>query len=133
MIGLLAWVAAGPNKVADSFPTAVPRALRTAPAPAPADRNAAPRFDSEPRREPAVPADVIAPIATVTEPAALTIGAVPVMRDPDAPRPMIVPVAGVDRSAMRDTFNDGRGNRRHEASTSWRRAAQQSSPRTTGS
>jgi len=37
------------------------------------------------------------------------------MRDPGAPRPMIVPVAGVARSAMRDTFDEGRGTHRHEA------------------
>lgn len=36
-------------------------------------------------------------------------------RDSDAPRPMIIPVAGVERSAMRDMFNEVRGNRRHEA------------------
>ncbi len=33
----------------------------------------------------------------------------------DSPRPMIIPVAGVDRSAIHDMFNDVRGNRRHEA------------------
>jgi murein DD-endopeptidase MepM/ murein hydrolase activator NlpD len=36
-------------------------------------------------------------------------------RDSGAPRPMIIPVAGVERSAMRDMFNEVRGNRRHEA------------------
>lgn len=37
-------------------------------------------------------------------------------RLPDvSPRPMIIPVAGVDRSAIHDMFNDVRGNRRHEA------------------
>lgn len=35
--------------------------------------------------------------------------------EPGVPRPMIVPVAGVDRSAIHDMFNDVRGNRRHEA------------------
>ena len=43
------------------------------------------------------------PIATVT------------FQNPDAPRPMIIPVAGVDRSAIRDMFDEVRGNRRHEA------------------
>ncbi len=33
----------------------------------------------------------------------------------DSPRPMIIPVAGVERSAIHDMFNDVRGNRRHEA------------------
>jgi murein DD-endopeptidase MepM/ murein hydrolase activator NlpD len=40
---------------------------------------------------------------------------VPVSTDTSAPRPMIIPVAGVDRTAMRDMFNEGRGNHRHEA------------------
>jgi murein DD-endopeptidase MepM/ murein hydrolase activator NlpD len=35
--------------------------------------------------------------------------------DSDTPRPMIVPVAGVDPSALHDMFNDERGGRRHEA------------------
>jgi Membrane proteins related to metalloendopeptidases len=37
------------------------------------------------------------------------------MWDRDAPRPMIVPVAGIARSAMRDMFNEARGSHRHEA------------------
>jgi murein DD-endopeptidase MepM/ murein hydrolase activator NlpD len=37
------------------------------------------------------------------------------MLNDDAPRPLIVPVAGIARTAMRDMFNDVRGNRRHEA------------------
>jgi len=37
------------------------------------------------------------------------------MRDADAPRPLIVPVAGVARTAMHDTFDEARGTRRHEA------------------
>jgi len=54
-----------------------------------------------------------APIAAVATPAPV----VPVMqmRDSGAPRPMIVPVADVARSAMRDTFDEGRGTHRHEA------------------
>jgi murein DD-endopeptidase MepM/ murein hydrolase activator NlpD len=35
--------------------------------------------------------------------------------DSDSPRPMIIPVAGVSVSAIRDTFNETRGLRRHEA------------------
>lgn len=35
--------------------------------------------------------------------------------DSDSPRPMIVPVAGVDPSTLHDMFNDERGGRRHEA------------------
>jgi peptidoglycan LD-endopeptidase LytH len=52
-----------------------------------------------------------APVAAVATPAPV----VPVMSDPIAPRPMIVPVAGVARSALRDTFDEGRGMHRHEA------------------
>jgi len=92
VIALAAWVAAGPNQVA-----------------------ATPPIES---REPAVPRDVIAPIAkriATKPPPAETGEAVPVMRDPDAPRPMIVPVAGIARSAMRDMFDQMRGNHRHEA------------------
>jgi len=65
--------------------------------------------------EPAVPATVIAPIATETAPPPLVTGDIPSMRDADAPRAMIVPVAGIPRSAMHDMFNETRGNRRHEA------------------
>jgi len=44
------------------------------------------------------------------------MGAAPsVTRDLNAPRPMIIPVAGVNRTAMRDMFNEVRGNHRHEA------------------
>ena len=39
----------------------------------------------------------------------------PVTIDVSAPRPMIIPVAGVDRTAMRDMFDEVRGNHRHEA------------------
>jgi len=46
---------------------------------------------------------------------AATSGAAPAMRDAGAPRPLIVPVAGVARTAMRDTFDETRGTRRHEA------------------
>jgi murein DD-endopeptidase MepM/ murein hydrolase activator NlpD len=39
----------------------------------------------------------------------------PVVADSNAPRPMIIPVAGIDRSAMHDMFDEVRGNHRHEA------------------
>src|SRR6266513_790663 len=58
--------------------------------------------------------DKIASAVPVPRPAATAVAA-PMMRDSDAPRPMIIPVAGVDRSAMRDMFDEVRGNRRHEA------------------
>jgi murein DD-endopeptidase MepM/ murein hydrolase activator NlpD len=69
-----------------------------------------------PPLEPAVPPEVIAPVATETAPPPpLATDTIVSMRDPDAPRPMVVPVAGIDRSAMRDMFDEVRGNRRHEA------------------
>lgn len=88
LIGLLAWMAAGPSNVAESLP---------------AQRAAADR------------AEVIAPTPALATPAVRTTETAPVIADSDAPRPMIVPVAGVDRSAMRDMFDEVRGNRRHEA------------------
>jgi murein DD-endopeptidase MepM/ murein hydrolase activator NlpD len=98
-IGLLAWIAAGTDNVAKApVPVPLPK-----PRPAP---------------EPAVPHEVIAPIATSTAPPAVIVApteTIPSMRDPDAPRPMIIPVAGVDRGAIRDMFDEVRGNRRHEA------------------
>jgi len=52
--------------------------------------------------------------AAAPSPAKMTEAA-PAMRDAGAPRPLIVPVAGVARSAMHDTFDEARGLRRHEA------------------
>jgi murein DD-endopeptidase MepM/ murein hydrolase activator NlpD len=60
----------------------------------------------------------IAAAAASTPPApspAATSGGAPAMRDAGAPRPLIVPVVGVARTAMRDTFDETRGTRRHEA------------------
>ena len=56
-----------------------------------------------------------APAAASPPSPVATSDAAPAMRDPDAPRPLIVPVAGVARTAMRDTFDEARGTRRHEA------------------
>lgn len=105
-IGLLAWIAAGTDRVTDDpAPVAGPPAMGSAPPVA------------TPPPEPVVPAEVIAPIATATTPAVIVppTETIPTMRDPDAPRPMIIPVAGIDRSAIRDMFDEVRGNRRHEA------------------
>jgi murein DD-endopeptidase MepM/ murein hydrolase activator NlpD len=57
---------------------------------------------------------------SVVTPAQRAMGAAPaivtpMIADSSAPRPMIIPVAGVDRTAMRDMFNEVRGNHRHEA------------------
>ena len=131
LVGVVAWIAAGPDRTADDEGTVrrdVPRAMG-APAPAPKASTAVeiPNLSGEPLDapppdvpievpiEPAVPADVIGPIATATAPPPVVALQTPSMRDPDAPRPMIVPVAGITRAAMRDTFNETRGNKRHEA------------------
>ena len=86
LIGVLAWMAAGPSNVAESMPP-------------PAQRAAARR---------AAEAIATTPAVRTTETAAGIV-------DSAAPRPMIVPVAGVDRSAIHDMFDEVRGNRRHEA------------------
>jgi murein DD-endopeptidase MepM/ murein hydrolase activator NlpD len=88
---LLLWIAAGPGETAaSSVATAAPRAIGAAPAVA---------------REVQRPQTVRAAVEQV--------GTTP--GDADAPRAMIIPVEGVDRSAIHDMFNDVRGNRRHEA------------------
>jgi murein DD-endopeptidase MepM/ murein hydrolase activator NlpD len=123
LIALLVWVAAGPNRVAHPTPMAVLRATGSSPAIPSRTTTAAGPVSGEPSdtpppiesREPAVPAGVIAPIATATTPLGGTGEVVPLMRSPDAPRPMIVPVAGVARTAMRDMFNEVHGGHRHEA------------------
>jgi peptidoglycan LD-endopeptidase LytH len=121
LIGTVAWIAAGPDQESDvAIRRDVPRAIG-APARAPAASTS--DFSGEPldtpppevALEPAVPAAIIAPIATETAPPPPVANEAPSMRDPDAPRAMIVPVAGVGRSAIRDMFNESRGNRRHEA------------------
>ena len=125
-IGALAWIASAPDEpVVVPVRRDVPIAIG-APKPAPAASTsvAAPNVAGEPLdtpppdviAEPVVPAEVIAPIATETAPPPpVAANEPPSMRDADAPRPMIIPVAGVPRSAMRDMFNETRGNRRHEA------------------
>ena len=131
LIGLVAWIASAPASAPDEGPDVsiredVPSAMGAPPAPASTASStsvAVPDFSGEPLDapppevafEPPVPAEVIAPIATETAPAPAVANEIPSMRDPDTPRQMIIPVAGVGRSAMRDMFNDTRGNRRHEA------------------
>jgi murein DD-endopeptidase MepM/ murein hydrolase activator NlpD len=128
MIGLLAWMAAGTDQapaapVRPDVPVALGRAV-PATVTSPATRKkSAPELAGEPydtpppevAPEPVVPAEVIAPIATATAPPPVVVNELPSMRDADAPRAMIVPVAGVPRSALRDMYGDARGGRRHEA------------------
>jgi murein DD-endopeptidase MepM/ murein hydrolase activator NlpD len=128
LIGGLAWMAAGPDQVRDApvrpdVPVAMGGAV-PATITSPATRKtSAPNLGGEPydtpppeaALEPVVPPEVIAPIATATAPPPVVVNEQPSMRDADAPRAMIIPVAGVPRSAMHDMFNDARGGRRHEA------------------
>ena len=126
-VGTLAWMASAPEKaapVAAAVRRDVPVAMG---APEPASTAsasvAAPDLSGEPLDTPPpevasetpVPDNVIAPIATETAPPPPVATETPVIRDAYAPRAMIVPVAGVGRSALRDMFDESRGNRRHEA------------------
>ena len=123
-IGWIAWIAAAPSERSnDTVRRDIPRAIGAPPHPAPAATSAsAPELSGEPLdtppadvSEPQVPAEVIAPIASDTAPPPPVPNETPSMHDADAPRAMIVPVAGIPRTALRDTFNETRGNRRHEA------------------
>jgi murein DD-endopeptidase MepM/ murein hydrolase activator NlpD len=125
-IAALAWIAAGPDKVGDVVvrPPDVGVAMGApAPAPTASAAVAVPDLAGEPLDTPPpevepetpVPPAVIAPIATETAPPPAVPNEPPSMRDAHAPRPMIVPVAGVSRDALRDMFNEPRGGRRHEA------------------
>jgi len=116
LIGMLVWLAAGTDRPSDAVRMVAPRAMGASPAivTPPAAQNSAVGTAGETATAP-VPAEVLAPILTSTAPTPVPADAAPVMRDPDSPRPMIVPVAGVARSAMRDMFNEVRGNKRHEA------------------
>lgn len=118
-IGALAWTASAPEKTQIvPVPRDVPRAMGAQP-PAPAPALTGEPLDTPPPEvvvpEPAVPAEVIAPIATETAPPPVVVNEPTSMRDADGPRAMIIPVAGVDRSAIRDMFDEARGSRRHEA------------------
>lgn len=64
--------------------------------------------------EPLVSVEVLAAIAPVPE-APPSAEVVPPIRASALPRPIIIPVKGVIRSAIRDSFDEGRGDHRHEA------------------
>ncbi len=134
LIGLVAWIASAPEPASSvatdgetdvSIRRDVPSAMGATPAlPSTSSTTAGdPGLSGEPldapppdvALEPVVPAEVITPIATETAPPPAIPNEPTSMRDPDTPRPMIIPVAGVGRGAMRDMFNETRGNRRHEA------------------
>ncbi len=119
-IAALAWIAAGTDEAVDVpvRPPDVPAAMGAPPSTSAAVPDLAGEpLDAPPPEvasEPPVPPAVIAPIATETAPPPVA-NEEPSMRDADAPRAMIIPVAGVGPSAIRDMFNESRGNRRHEA------------------
>jgi murein DD-endopeptidase MepM/ murein hydrolase activator NlpD len=121
LIAALAWIAAGTDRVADvPVRRDVPSAMGAPPPPKSVN---VPDLSGEPLDTPPsdlpvespVPVEVITPIATETAPPPVVANETPSIRDPDAPRPMIIPVAGAGRGAIRDMFNDTRGDRRHEA------------------
>ncbi|HEX8618403.1 MAG TPA: M23 family metallopeptidase [Thermoanaerobaculia bacterium] len=124
-VGALAWSASAPEEAPDrpvrrDVPAAMGAPTRVAVASATV---AVPDLLGEPLDTPPaeiepetpVPPAVLAPIATATAPPPAVANAPASMRDADAPRAMIVPVAGMTRSQMRDMFDEKRGNRRHEA------------------
>jgi murein DD-endopeptidase MepM/ murein hydrolase activator NlpD len=120
LIGVLAWTAAGPDPPERNPVTA---AVAELPPTAPAPADTAPELAGEPLDEPPaevldepdVPAEILAPVALETAPPPPATDTIPSIRDADAPRAMIVPVAGVGRAAMRNMFDEARGGRRHEA------------------
>jgi murein DD-endopeptidase MepM/ murein hydrolase activator NlpD len=131
IVASVAWIAAGPDEMVNAparkdVPRAIgapPAPTSTAPAAPPARSTPVPDLSGEPLDTPPpevalevpVPAEVIAPIATETAAPPVVANEIPSIRDPDVPRPMIIPVTGVGRGAIRDMFNESRGNRRHEA------------------
>jgi len=128
-IGWIAWTAAAPGErtgvpVRRDVPRAMGAPATSSTASTSSASASAPDLTGEPldtpppeaATEPPVPPEVIDPIATETAPPPPAVASeIPSMRDTDAPRAMIVPVAGIGRNAIRDTFNETRGNRRHEA------------------
>lgn len=120
LAAVFGWMARG-YLVGGSMPSAESRQAAGESAserPARADRSleptGAPAIESP---EMAVPTEMLSPIsvvaATVVPPREALL--VPSMRDADAPRSIIIPVAGVDSTAIRDQFNESRGDHRHEA------------------
>lgn len=135
LIALLAWIAAGRHPMANGTPPdAAPTSGGTVSSTpmvvkhGTVDRTAAPPLPTPAQTsqpQPIAPLDpsastdtaVLTNTAPMAAPPPLAESAANVPPTPDsgAPRPLIVPVAGVPRSAIHDMFNDVRGNRRHEA------------------
>ncbi len=117
LAALLGWVARGRYEIRSVDPTEAPRATTALPAivsevPVPAK----PPAVIDPTKA-LVSVEVLAAIAPVPEePSPAEPAKVgPPSREPDVPRLIIVPVKGVAASSMLDTFDQGRGDHRHEA------------------
>jgi len=123
------WIARGWSGLDDPFPAAAPRTAVESPLVARSAATAASAVYDEPvvpAPEPtstdgAVPAEVLAPIAPI---AAVASAIVPAVKATGSglspaplasPRPIIIPVTGVNRAAIRDMFDDARSGHRHEA------------------
>ncbi len=124
LAALLGWVARGRYQFARVGPVEVPR---TATAATPVVHEIPARV-AVPEDLPRPPAGVELPEAFVPVEVLAAIAPVPdappppdPAKDPQptptgaAPRPIIVPVQGVAASSMHDTFDQGRGDHRHEA------------------
>lgn len=71
-----------------------------------------PAAESRAMGAPPPPAAIVSRTVTTTTPIS---GPVALLTDSDSPRPMIIPVTGVEPGALHDMFDEVRGNRRHEA------------------
>ncbi|MFA6957492.1 MAG: M23 family metallopeptidase [Thermoanaerobaculia bacterium] len=123
------WMARGWYQLAASFPATAPRTEVESPLVAGRAATAASAawdVPVVPMPEPtstdgAVPAEVLAPIAPIAAVASAIVPAenmrvaAPSPAQPGSPRPIIIPVAGVNRTAVRDMFDDARAGHRHEA------------------
>jgi murein DD-endopeptidase MepM/ murein hydrolase activator NlpD len=124
-VALLAWLASSPSQGTDPSQRTTPShpkpVIQDQP-PTAAMSRAAPR-GLYPLKRPAVAAATAAPVVPTVAgsvPAAdrstSTTAANPVAQsEVPEPRPLIVPVSGIDPSALKDMFDEVRGNRRHEA------------------
>jgi murein DD-endopeptidase MepM/ murein hydrolase activator NlpD len=139
VIALLAWLAAGTPQVAGTrqsspvekartttmLPKRIPIAAGT-PSPMPTKPLAVPVAPPSsiangipaPVDPATVPDTTVAATATPGDPARIIYSAstsIAPRANSGAPRPLLVPVSGIDPSSLHDMFDEVRGNRRHEA------------------
>lgn len=108
-LGSVAWFAAAPRDVVSVRDVAiVAPSIAVDPSVRAAEPSDHPTDEAAPQVTAAAVALGAAPLQTQVLPA-------PPPGTPGAPRPMIVPVAGVSPDSLRDMFNEKRGNRIHEA------------------